>query len=428
MVRPLIALLLFLLVVLPGQAASPLDRATLDNTMQGIVSRYRLDGAALWVSHNGQPVHRRFYAGYTPATRVPIASASKWLSALVLARLIERGTLRLDTTVGEWFPEAPTDKRGITLAQLFSHTSGLPGEESGCIANPLTTLQACAAQILNGPLQSPPGTAFAYGGLSMQVAGAMAERATGRSWSRLFSDEVAGPLGLTATDYAAGSANPGLLDVPNPRIAGGIRSTLDDYARVVAMWQADGRVGASHFLQAATLRALEVDRTKDLRRLDVPPGVGSGEFGYAFGFWRLPTGRAGNPWLFSSPGAFGFTPWVDGSAGSAGVFMVQDSNTRLAPEVEALQRSLAAALAPIRTLQEVPAWLHWPNDPRPADGQSIEPSQRSTVPNHGAEHHRGHPGGRRGPGDVCEPECGAADRRATVSTAGKALHGVHPPG
>jgi len=178
--------------------------------MQSIVARYRLDGASLWVSKNGRTVLTRHYGGYGPATRIPIASASKWVSALVLARLVERGTLRWDSTVGEWWPTAPADKRAITLAQLFSHTSGLPGDESGCISNPLTTLQACAAQILAGPMIAAPGMAFAYGGLSMQVAGAMAERATGRNWDALFDAEVRRPLELSATDYGFTSTPPAM--------------------------------------------------------------------------------------------------------------------------------------------------------------------------------------------------------------------------
>lgn len=347
--RLLPALLATLLLALPASAQAPRKPALsgIDARMQAIVARYRLDGASLWVSHNGVPVMTGHYGGYGDATRVPIASASKWVSALAIARLVERGVLRWDSTVGEWWPAAPVEKRAITLAQLFSHTSGLPGEESGCLGNALTTLQACAAQILGLPLQSAPGTAFAYGGLSMQVAGAMAERASGLSWDALFVRELTAPLGLTATDFGFTSTAPGWVTVPNPRIGGGVRSTLADYGRVMAMWQADGviREGANagqRYLAGATIRAMQRDHAARLPRLDVPPSVDlyTG-WGYGFGFWILPTARAGQPVIESSPGAFGFQGWVDGSAGIAGVFLVRDSNPRMAPEVLALQAELA---------------------------------------------------------------------------------------
>jgi CubicO group peptidase (beta-lactamase class C family) len=364
--RFLTAIALSLLLAVPAHAAAQAlsrsstgkpDLAAIDARMQSLVARHRLEGASLWVSHNGRDVLTAHYGGYADTTRLPIASASKWVSALVLARLVERGTLRWTSTVGEWWPTAPADRHGITLAQLFAHTSGLPGDESGCIANALTTLQACAAQILAGPMAAAPGTTFAYGGLSMQVAGAMAERATGLSWDALFARELAAPLGLVATDYALGSTAPGLVSVPNPRIGGGVRSTLGDYRRLMAMWQADGLIvdgpnAGQRYLAPDTLRAMQRDHAAGLVRTDVPPSVDRYPgWGYGFGFWILPTARAGLPVIESSPGAFGFQGWVDGTAGVAGVFMVRDSNLRLAPEVQALQAEIARLLEPPRSTQ-----------------------------------------------------------------------------
>lgn len=360
--RFLVALLAPLLLALPSAARAPAkpDFSGIDARMQSLVLRYQLDGASLWVSQNGQTVLSRHYGGYTEATRIPIASASKWVSALVLARLVERGTLRWESTVGEWWPTAPADKRAITLAQLFSHTSGLPGDESGCIANALTTLQACAAQILAGPMIAAPGSTFAYGGLSMQVAGAMAERATGLGWDVLLARELTTPLALTATDYGLSSTAPGLVTVPNPRIAGGIRSTLSDYRKLMAMWQADGVIregpfAGQRYLASTTIRAMQRDHAAGTVKQDVPPtSQGIEGWGYGFGYWILPTARAGAPVIESSPGAFGFQGWVDGTAGIAGVFMVQDANVRMAPEVAVVQAELVTLLNVPRATQDMP--------------------------------------------------------------------------
>ena len=345
----ILTLLATLLLALPASAQSPRkpDLRTVDAQMLSMVTRLRLDGASLWVSHNGVPVFTGHYGRYGDATRVPIASASKWVSALVLARLVERGALRWNSTVGEWWPEAGADRRAITLAQLFSHTSGLPGNDTGCVGNALTTLQACAAQILAEPLNAAPGTTFSYGGQSMQVAGAMAERATGRSWDALMQAELLAPLGLTSTDFGFTSTAPGYVGMSNPRIAGGARSTLSDYRKLMAMWQADGliREGANagqRYLAVATIRAMQRDHSAGLVRRSVPPTLSLyPEFGYGFGFWILPTERAGAPVMESSPGAFGFQGWVDGAAGIAAVFLVQNSNSRVAPDVQALQIELA---------------------------------------------------------------------------------------
>lgn len=126
-------------------------------------------------------------------------------------------------------PQAPADKRANTLEQLFSHTSGLPLTEDGCMSNPQYTLASCAQQILQKPLIGTPGKVFAYGNNSMQVAGRMAEIAVGQSWDDIFIDEMALPLGLTATDYATASTESGYVRNANPRVPGGVRSTLDDF-------------------------------------------------------------------------------------------------------------------------------------------------------------------------------------------------------
>ena len=385
--RPLPGLALALLLVAPAAAKPPVDLSAVDARMQALVAQHRLAGASLWLSHNGAPALTAHYGSYDDGTRVPIASASKWVSALVLARLVERGALRWDSTVGEWWPEADAAKRGITLAQLFSHTSGIAGEESGCLGNPLTTLQACAAQILAAPLAHPPGSTFSYGGLSMHVAGAMAERAAQRTWDQLFIAEVVQPLGLVATDYGFTSTAPGYVGMANPRIAGGLRSTLADYARLMAMWQAEGVIvegvdRGQRYLASTTIREMRRDRAAGLARASTPPSIDLYPgWGYGVGYWLLSTTRAGTPLIESSPGAFGFQGWVDGRVGLAGVLLVRDANARLAADVQGLQREAAAAfelqrsngaVAAVPGLAEggVTALAH---PPAPADGQPEVP-------------------------------------------------------
>ncbi|MBK9657250.1 MAG: beta-lactamase family protein [Rhodanobacteraceae bacterium] len=100
------------------------------------------------------------FGNYTLDQRVPIASASKWLSAAVIARLVDRGVLRWDDRIERYLPNAPADKRAITLRQLFSHTSGLTGAPAFCLGDPTASLQACVDNILATPLLYAPGRGF----------------------------------------------------------------------------------------------------------------------------------------------------------------------------------------------------------------------------------------------------------------------------
>ncbi len=317
--------------------------------MQTFVQTYSLDGASLRVNQAGNVVYRRAFGSYTLGTRVRIASASKWLSALTLARIVEKGQLRWSDTVGQYFPDVEPAKRGITLEQLFSHTSGLPGGDDTCMSNPLYTLATCANRILQqSTMIGEPGKVFSYGGNSMQVAGRMAELATGKAWDDLFIDEMVTPLGLVATDFATSSTAPGYVRTDNPRIAGGVRSTLEDYGRVVDMVLAEGCLdlridrtclSGRRFLTAATITYMARDRTVGTVDISRPPT--STGYGYGLGQWIDPSSAL----IVSSPGAFGFTPWVDRTSGVAGVLLVDDLNTRLFEDINDIRAMINVVVA-----------------------------------------------------------------------------------
>lgn len=332
----------------PAAAVRPAyDLAPVAAATRALTADYGLDGASLRLARGGQVLHLDYVGAHGPDTRVAIASASKWLSALTLARLVEAGTLRWDSRVGEYFPDAPAATRDITLTQLFSHTSGIGIDDAGCLSDRRSTLQACARQILETPLEWMPGTAFAYGGNSMQVAGAMAELAGGRSWDALFIAEMVVPLGLSATDWTAGATGSGYVPNPNPRIGGGARSTLDDYGRVVDMLLAGGLHDGQSFLSAQTLAVMATDRTIGLVIASTPVAG----HGYGFGQWVEAKDARGATYRVSSPGAFGFTPWVDWRSGSNGVMLVFGSGSAMRDDLTALEHLCLEQLDFVRRTQ-----------------------------------------------------------------------------
>jgi len=365
-----------LLVVAAGtaDAAVRYDFRPVATEMQALVDTYTLDGASLRVDKAGTVVYRRAFGGYALDTRLPIASASKWLSAIAVARLVEKGQMRWSDTVGQYFPTVEAAKQGITLEQLFSHTSALPGGDDVCLSNPLYTLATCANRILQQPLIGQPGKVFSYGGNSMQVAGRMAEIATGKSWDDLFIAEMVTPLGLTGTDYTASATAPGYVRNTNPRIAGGVRSTLDDYGKVVDMvlgwgcldYRADGAcLPGRRFLTRLTIESMARDRTVGTVDVSRPPTTTG--YGYGLGQWIDPA----SPLVVSSPGAFGFTPWVDHDTQVAGVLLVKDQNTRLSDDIDDIRALVNVVTAPAAALYIA--------DPLPAQPVATSAAKRAAV-------------------------------------------------
>ena len=331
---------LLLFIGVPLRAQSP-DFTPVTARMQALVANAGLQGSSVLIVRNGAVAYQQAFGNYTLTQRVPIASATKWLSAAVIARLVDRGILRWDDTVGRYLPGAPAVTRPITLRQLFSHSSGITAAAAPCLGQAGMTLQACVDGILATPLTYPPGTGFAYGGNSMQVAGRLAEIASGRRWDDLFREEVATPLGMTDTDYGFFSTAPGYLPMSNPRIAGGARSTLADYGKLMQAMLERGAVGGTQWLSSALVDQMAEDQTRGAPVISTPlPNA----LGYGIGQWRERVDASGRPTLLSSPGAFGFYPVVDREANFAGVFLVFDSLSNVYGSVYAMWSDVRSIL------------------------------------------------------------------------------------
>jgi CubicO group peptidase (beta-lactamase class C family) len=293
-----------------------------------------LTGAVLVLVHADTVVHERVFGAYTFDTRLPIASASKWISAAVIVSLIEEGILHLDERVGDYIDAFDGAKTPMTLRHVLAHTSGLPKDEAPCMRDAKTTLDACANAIAQLPLQSAPGSRFWYGENGFQVAGRMAEVATGRAWHDLFVKRVAHPAGLDATDYATRATESGIFRVSNPQISHGLRSTAHDLARFV-QWQ----LQRGH---ESKMTMMAEDHTFGAP-IGFTPNVLT-THGYGLGVWRDEVDEQGNARLISSPGAFGTTPWVDLAHGIGGVFVCRNAYTRMAAPTRAVQMLVREAV------------------------------------------------------------------------------------
>lgn len=326
---------------------------TFVNSFVGASDEDLLEGAVLVVLQDGKPIYQRTFGSYVlTGPKVPVASASKLLSALVIERLVEAGTMRWDDTVADYFgtdyPDPDPETGAITLGQLFSHTSGMTVVNDSCLTyvHRNMSLDACALSILGTPLSWTPGTLFAYGENSMQVAGAMAQRITGKTWAQLLESELTTPLGLARTDY--GLDNNG-MPFSNPIIAGGARSVLPDYARVVQMLLQRGVLDGNQYLAPASIVEMQLDQTHG-----VPADPNSNPFpeayGYGYGQWRDVVDCNGVATRISSTGIFGTSPWVDYDNDIAAVFLTykQTLNPQLRENLRQLWDDVGAVIgAPV---------------------------------------------------------------------------------
>lgn len=286
-------------------------------------------GMALILIKDGKVIYDKGFSRLTTDSVIPIASASKWLSGGVIMSLVDDGILSLDDKASLYLPNFTQDKGSMTVRQLFSHTSGLPGGETGraaesrILANRKITLAQSVDMIAGVDLLAPPGTQFCYGGLSMQVAGRIAEVASEEEWTRLFEERIASPLDMGKTDYQ------GLGPTKNPRIAGSIRTSARQYSHFLEMLLNKGVYKGRRVLSEEAVREMLRDQTGGVpiyaspwQRLEsVYPEVK--DMRYGIGVWLEVVDEQGKVQEACSPGAFGFSPWIDLDRTMAGVLAVK---------------------------------------------------------------------------------------------------------
>jgi len=130
-----------------------------------------------------------------------VYSISKGLSAIVVARLLDSGAIRLDARVADYWAEfAAHGKEEITVRQLLAHQAGLPVLDGRVpLAEVFGDSASAAARLARQAPLWRPGTAFGYHALTIGVlVEELVRRATGRTLQRIFEDEVRAPRGADA--------------------------------------------------------------------------------------------------------------------------------------------------------------------------------------------------------------------------------------
>jgi CubicO group peptidase (beta-lactamase class C family) len=212
------------------------------------------------------------------AMRYSIGSISKQFTAAMLVVLATEGRLSLDDTVAKFYPEL-TRAEDITVRQLLSHTAGIrdywPQDYvPATMLTPITT-QALMSGWGGQPLDFEPGTKWQYSNTGYVIAGAIAEKVSGKPLPALLNEKVFAPLGMKsvidvdqgrladsdATGYRRVALGP-LRQAPKEGkgwlfAAGELAMTAEDLARWDRSLIDDGPPGPGVFRQLATEILLE---------------------------------------------------------------------------------------------------------------------------------------------------------------------------
>jgi len=226
-------------------------------------------------------------ARVTPDDKWHLGSCTKSMTASVAAMLVERGTLKWDTTLADAFPKMEMDAawRGVSLELLLAHRAGAPHVlplplmmRAKMDQGPLTGQRIALVRALLKTAPDPaPGTKHVYSNQGYIIAGAMLEEATGKPWEDLMREMLFRPLKLESAGFGApgsakdvdqpwghlragthnGPVTPGPM-ADNPPVlgpAGTVHMSIRDFARY-AGWHAGEARRSGKLLTVESFRKL----------------------------------------------------------------------------------------------------------------------------------------------------------------------------
>jgi CubicO group peptidase (beta-lactamase class C family) len=321
------------LLPVPAEDFSPPSSKSIVNAVQPFVESHSLAGAVMLVADKDKILSLDAVGFADVGEKKPlrtnslfwIASQSKPITAAALMMLVDEGKVRVEDPVEKYLPELKDlvvagdkgknepdrkPKEPITIRHILSHTSGMPfrsAKEQPTLD--ALTLREAVASYAATPLQSEPGTKYAYSNAGINTAGRIIEVVSGMAYEDFLDKRLFGPLGMKETtfwpneeqltrlakSYRPNKEKTGLeafeisqLKYPlsdrkrQPMPAGGLFSTANDVGRFCQMVLNGGTFQGKRYLSEDAVKQMTSKQTGDALKDGYGLGwsTGGGNFGH----------------------------------------------------------------------------------------------------------------------------------------------------
>lgn len=159
-------------------------------------------GVPVWVEAFGSADRERGVAA-TTSTPYAIASASKPVTATLVASLIASARLSLDTPVGDRIKGLAADVSGVSLRELLQHRSGIPRHWRNAFAGQDGPAPFMTVARDHGFTTAARGRRYLYSNMNYGLLAAVAEDAGG-DLGRQLRTLVFDPAGMTGAGFLDG--------------------------------------------------------------------------------------------------------------------------------------------------------------------------------------------------------------------------------
>jgi CubicO group peptidase (beta-lactamase class C family) len=134
----------------------------------------------------------------TAETVFDIGSLAKQFTAAAILLLESRGKLKTSDTIAKYLPNAPADKKSITIHQLLTHTSGV---QSNFDLYEVLSEGAALKRVLDLPLSFSPGTQWQYSNGGYVLLASIVQSASGTPFRDFQRENLFGPAGMKHTGF-----------------------------------------------------------------------------------------------------------------------------------------------------------------------------------------------------------------------------------
>ncbi|MFF1718841.1 serine hydrolase [Streptomyces sviceus] len=302
----------------PAQPPAQLTRAKvetavnrLDDVVRDAMHRTGVPGVAVGVVYDDKVVYLKGFGvrkvgtkdGVGTDTVFQLASVSKPLASTVVAAAVGEKTVGWDDPVVKYTTgfalKDPWVSRHVTLADLFSHRSGLP-DHAGDLLEDLGYDRSYILDHLRYEPLGPFRAQYAYTNFGLTEAAVATARAAGTSWEKLSADKVYRPLGMNSTsssfaDYEKAGNKAALHvktdgtwrsayvrdpDAQSP--AGGASSTVRDMTKWLRLQLGNGKFEGRQVVDAGALEETHVPHM-----VSEPPHAPAGRTGFYGLGWNV---------------------------------------------------------------------------------------------------------------------------------------------
>ena len=203
--RPTIFALALVLSPLTQTGFAQSDKARkIDEFITPFVTSKQFSGVVL-ASENGKVIYEKAFglanADYKIPnqlnTRIGIASITKYMTSVILNRLIESNKIALADKLNKYIPDFPNGDK-ITIEMLARHRSGIPHRVMPPEAESLPYTSAeFVEKVKQAKLAFEPGTSRLYSSAGYSVLARVLELVSDKTYSQLLNEYVFKPAGMT---------------------------------------------------------------------------------------------------------------------------------------------------------------------------------------------------------------------------------------